>query len=263
LKEKFNVKLPEFIPKLIHVGEKSEFERIRNTDLAELKFQNMPNTIVGENDDTPNFISVNRLDFEGVEIHGGIIKDSTAKGGLKYSIIQPRLSVKDKKNFDIITKLLMTELSVSLNEIKTKKDAERRLKRKIIQLIKKYKLEIPTKNLSKITYYAIRNFIYLGKIEPLMRDHMIEEISCDGTGIPLYIWHREYESIPTNIIFNSDKELDNFARKVSYICGKHVSMANPIIDASLPDGSRINLTLGHEITNCIICYFRKIFCRYF
>jgi len=248
LKEKFNVKLPEFIPKLIHAEEKSEFERITNTDLAELKFQNMPNTIVRENDDTPNFISVNRLDFEGAEIHGGIIKDPTAKGGLKYSIIQPRLSVKDKKNFDIITKLLMTELSVSLNEIKTKKDAERRLKRKIIQLIKKYKLEIHTKNLSKITYYAIRNFIYLGKIEPLMRDHMIEEISCDGTGIPLYIWHREYESIPTNIIFNSDKELDNFARKISYICGKHVSMANPIIDAALPDGSRINLTLGHEIT---------------
>jgi len=248
LKEKFNVKLPEFIPKSIHREEKTEFERIKETDLSELKFQNMPNTVVDENEDIPNFISVNRLDFEGVEIHGGIIKDPTSKGGLKYSIIQPRLSVKDKKNFDIITKLLMTELSVSLNEIKTKKDAEKRLKRKIIQLIKKYKLGIPTKNLSKITYYAIRNFIYLGKIEPLMRDHMIEEISCDGTGIPLYIWHREYESIPTNIAFNSDNELNNFARKISYICGKHVSMANPIIDASLPDGSRINLTLGHEIT---------------
>ncbi len=248
MKERFNIKLPEFIPKLIHPEEKTEFERITENDLAELKFQNMPNAVVDENEDIPNFISVNKLDFEGAEIHGGIIKDSTARGGLKYCIIQPRLSVKDKKNFDIITKLLMTELSVSLNEIKTKKDAERRLKRKIIQLIKKYKLGIPTKNLSKITYYAIRNFIYLGKIEPLMRDHMIEEISCDGTGIPLYVWHREYESIPTNIIFNSDKELDNFARKISYICGKHVSMANPIIDASLPDGSRINLTLGHEIT---------------
>ena len=77
---------------------------------------------------------------------------------------------------------------------------------------------------------------------------MVEEVSCDGTNIPLYIWHREYESIPTNVIFSTDKELNNFARKISYVCGKHVSMANPIIDASLPDGSRINLTLGHEIT---------------
>ena len=200
------------------------------------------------NEPVPKFISVNKLDFIGTEIHGGIIKDPTSIGGLRYLVIQPRLSVKDKKNFDLIKKLLMTELSISLTDIKSKEDAERRLKKKIIQLIKKYKLEITTKNLSKIAYYAIRDFIYLGKIEPLMRDHMVEEISCDGTGIPLYIWHREYESIPTNVVFTTDKELNNFSRKISYMSGKHVSTANPIIDASLPDGSRINLTLGHEIT---------------
>lgn len=196
----------------------------------------------------PKFITVTKLDFNGSEIHGGIIKDPTSIGGFRYLVIQPHLSIRNKKNFDIIKKLLMTELSVALIDIKSKEEAEKRLRKKIIQLIKKYKLEAPTKSLSKITYYAIRDFIYLGKIEPLMRDHMIEEISCDGTGIPLYIWHREYESIPTNIMFTTNKELNNFARKASYLCGKHVSIANPIIDASLPDGSRINLTLGHEIT---------------
>ena len=77
---------------------------------------------------------------------------------------------------------------------------------------------------------------------------MIEEISCDGTNIPLYVWHREFESIPTNIIFETDKELNNFARKVAYLGGKHISIAEPIIDTSLPDGNRINLTFGHEIT---------------
>ncbi|MFB5645384.1 MAG: type II/IV secretion system ATPase subunit [Nitrosopumilaceae archaeon] len=200
------------------------------------------------NEPVPKFISVNKIDFIGTSIHGGIIKDPTSIGGLRYLVIQPRLSVKDKKNFDLIKKLLMTELSISLTDISSKVDAEKRLKKKIVQLIRKYKLDIPTKNLSKIAYYAIRDFIYLGKIEPLMRDHMVEEISCDGTGIPLYIWHREYESIPTNVVFTTDKELNNFSRKISYMSGKHVSTANPIIDASLPDGSRINLTLGHEIT---------------
>ena len=196
----------------------------------------------------PKFLTISKIDFSGTEIHSGIIKDPTSIGGIRYVVIQPRLSIQDKKNFDIIKKLLMTELSISLTEIKSKKDAEKRLRKKIAQLIRKFKLEIPTKNFSKISYYAIRDFIYLGKIEPLMRDHMVEEISCDGTAIPLYIWHREYESIPTNIMFTSDKELNNFARKISYICGKHVSTANPIIDATLPEGSRINLTLGHEIT---------------
>ena len=200
------------------------------------------------NEPVPKFISVNKLEFIGTEIHGGIVRDPTSIGGLRYLVIQPRLSINDKKNFDLIKKLLMTELSISLTDIKSKEEAEKRLRKKIVQLIRKYKLEIRTKSLSKIAYYAIRDFIYLGKIEPLMRDHMIEEISCDGTGIPLYVWHREYESIPTNVVFTTDKELNNFSRKIAYLGGKHVSVANPIIDASLPDGSRINLTLGHEIT---------------
>ena len=196
----------------------------------------------------PQFMTLSKLDWDNNEIHAGIIKDPTAKGGLRYQVIEPVLSDRDQKAFEIIKKLLITELSVSLTEIKSKKDAERRLKKKIASMIKKYRLKIPPKNIEKINYFAVRDFVHLGKIEPLMRDHMIEEISCDGTNIPIYIWHRELESMPTNIIFENDAELNNFARKMAYICGKHVSMADPIIDASLPNGSRINLTLGHEIT---------------
>ena len=196
----------------------------------------------------PQFMTLSKLDWDNNEIHAGIIKDPTAKGGLRYQVIEPMLTERDQKAFDIIKKLLMTELSVSLGEIKSKKDAERRLKNKIAIMIKKYRLKIPPKNIEKINYFAVRDFVYLGKIEPLMRDHMIEEISCDGTNIPIYVWHREHESIPTNIIYKNESELNNFARKMAYVCGKHVSVADPIIDASLPGGSRINLTLGHEIT---------------
>ena len=229
---------------------KSDFHKISTPDVKKVTTQNLPEQSILEKIEKPipKFISVSKLNFDNAEIHGGVTKDTSARGGLSYTIIEPTLSERDKKNFEIIKKLLMIELSISLSEIKTKKAAEIKLARKITQLIKKYKLEIPAKNLSKITYYAIRDFVYLGKIEPLMRDHMVEEISCDGTNIPLYIWHREFESIPTNIRFETDKELNNFARKVSYMSGKHVSMANPIVDAALPDGSRINLTLGHEIT---------------
>ena len=196
----------------------------------------------------PQFMSLSKLDFDKYDVRAGLIKDPTADGGIRYQIIEPVLTERDKKALEIIKKLLMTELSVSMGEIKSKKEAEYRLGAKIDRMIKNYRLSIPKKNIAKIKYYAIRDFVHLGKIEPLMRDHMIEEISCDGTGIPLYIWHRELESIPTNIMFEKDNELNNFARKLAYICGKHISMADPIVDASLPDGSRINLTLGHEIT---------------
>ena len=196
----------------------------------------------------PQFMTLSKLDFDKFDVRAGLIKDPTAKGGIRYQIIEPSLSERDAQALEIIKKLLMTELSVSMGEIKSKKEAEYRLGRKIEKMIKTYRLKIPAKNIAKIKYFAIRDFVHLGKIEPLMRDHMIEEISCDGTGIPLYVWHREHESIPTNIMYPKDAELNNFARKLAYICGKHVSMADPIVDATLPDGSRINLTLGHEIT---------------
>jgi len=210
-------------------------------------FKSKSNEVKEENS-IPNFMTIAKLDWDNKEIHAGIIKDPTAKGGLRYKVIEPVLTEKEKKTFEIIKKLLMTELSVSFSEIKTKREAELKLTRKISSMVKKYRLKIPLKNIDKINYFAVRDFIYLGKIEPLMRDHMIEEISCDGTNVPIYVWHRELESMPTNIIFEKDAELNNFARKLAYICGKHVSASSPILDATLPGGSRINLTLGHEIT---------------
>jgi flagellar protein FlaI len=66
--------------------------------------------------------------------------------------------------------------------------------------------------------------------------------------IPIYVWHRLYESLPTNIIFTDPAELDSFIIRLAYLAGKNISIASPILDASLPEGSRIQLTYGREIT---------------
>jgi len=240
-----NLKLNIFKDKLAipKINKKSEKNKDKS-DKSDLKIDPSPTP----EKKIPQFMSLAKLDFNKYDIRAGLIKDPTAKGGIRYQIIEPSLTERDVQALELIKKLLMTELSVAMGEIKSKKEAEYRLGAKIERMIKTYRLKIPAKNIAKIKYYAIRDFIHLGKIEALMRDHMIEEISCDGTGIPLYVWHRELESIPTNIIFEKDSELNNFARKLAYVCGKHISMADPIVDATLPDGSRINLTLGHEIT---------------
>ena len=212
----------------------SELQKLQISPNNTIKSNNHKADSISKQDENeskiPQFMTLSKLEWDNNEIHAGVIKDPTAKGGLRYMVIEPVLSERDQRAFEIIKKLLMTELSVSLQEIKSKKDAERRLKKKIASMIKKYRLNIPKKNIAKINYYAIRDFVHLGKIEPLMRDHMIEEISCDGTNIPIYIWHREHESMPTNIIFEKDVELNNFSRKMAYICGKHVSMADPFMD---------------------------------
>ena len=115
-------------------------------------------------------------------------------------------------------------------------------------MIKQYKLKVEAEILDKLMYYLTRDFIYTGRIEPLMRDHMIEDISCDGPGVPIYIWHRQYESMPTNVIFEEGKELDSFVIKLAYLSGKHISIASPMVDGGLAYGSRVQLTYSKEVT---------------
>ncbi|MFQ5999943.1 MAG: type II/IV secretion system ATPase subunit, partial [Candidatus Bathyarchaeia archaeon] len=74
------------------------------------------------------------------------------------------------------------------------------------------------------------------------------DISADGVNIPIYVWHREYESLPTNIIFEDVDELNSFIIRLAYLAGKNISIASPMLDATLPDGSRIQLTYGTEVT---------------
>ncbi|HXX72958.1 MAG TPA: type II/IV secretion system ATPase subunit, partial [Candidatus Acidoferrales bacterium] len=102
--------------------------------------------------------------------------------------------------------------------------------------------------LDKLMYYLSRDLVKLGRIEAIMQDHMIEDVSCDGPGVPIYVWHRQLESIPTNIKFETPKELDNFVVKLAYLCNKHVSIASPMVDGGLPDGSRVQLTYAKEVT---------------
>ena len=81
-----------------------------------------------------------------------------------------------------------------------------------------------------------------------MRDPNIEDISCDGSGVPLFLYHRQFGSLKSNVSFSTEEELSSFVFKLAQKCGKHISIAEPMLDATMPDGSRIQMTLSDEIT---------------
>jgi flagellar protein FlaI len=100
----------------------------------------------------------------------------------------------------------------------------------------------------KIFYYIFQEFTGYGKIDILMHDEGIEDISCDGPNIPIFIYHKTYESIKSNIVFENPDELDSFAVKLAQICGKQISIYEPIIDGKLADGSRLSVMLAKTVT---------------
>ena len=149
-------------------------------------------------------------------VYAAIVKEPETQK-TRYEIIEPTLQPDEEQHLREIKSFLMDELDVNLKEIESKEKAESYLNQKVRELVKKYKLKIPPEAVDKLAYFIIRDFLGYGKIDPLMKDHLIEDISADGVNIPLYVWHRLYESLPTNIIFTDAAELDSFVIHLAYL----------------------------------------------
>jgi len=110
-------------------------------------------------------------------------------------------------------------------------------------------MDISYETYKKIYYYLCRDFIGFNETEPLLRDYFVEDIECNGINSPIYIVHRIYRNIKTNLIFKDGGVLESFVEKLAQRCGRYISYSQPILDGSLPDGSRVNATYTKDITS--------------
>ncbi len=110
-----------------------------------------------------------------------------------------------------------------------------------------YGIRLDKASRDRMQYYLERNYLGYGKIDALMHDGQIEDISCNGVDIPIFLFHQRYQNIRTNIAFR-EEELNSIVVRLAQRGGRHISVAMPIVSATLPNGSRIEATLGREIT---------------
>jgi flagellar protein FlaI len=125
-------------------------------------------------------------------------------------------------------------------------DSEREFERELAHQLARHGKAVDDGTLYKLLYYFRRDFLGYGLIDPLMRDGNIEDVSCDGHDLPTYVYHHEYENLRTNVVFSEDR-LDSFVDRLANKAGTHVSVASPLRDATLPDGSRLQLTRGGDV----------------
>ncbi|MEM5801155.1 MAG: type II/IV secretion system ATPase subunit [Candidatus Aenigmatarchaeota archaeon] len=167
---------------------------------------------------------------------------------LIYYVEEPQMTNEEKKMLKKIVDELVDAIQVGFNSIKDQKKAQEYLESQVIKIIESLNLPITKEQFVKIMYFIYRDFIGLNKIEPLLRDPWIEDIGCDGVNVPIYVVHRKYGSIQTNIKFDDINELREFVIKLAEKSGRYISYAEPILDGTLPDGSRINASLAGDVT---------------
>jgi len=177
-----------------------------------------------------------------------VIVQNPKTGEFNYILDELQLDPLEKGVYDRILDILLAEIESPKEEIA---DPRKFFAEEAKKIVDKYRISLgwlPDVSWYKILYHAERDLVGFGKIDPLMRDPNIEDISCDGVEKPVYIWHRKYESIESNLRFHNDEILDNTVVKLVHMAGKHVSTAFPIVDASLPGKHRLAVCYRREIT---------------
>jgi archaeal flagellar protein FlaI len=165
-----------------------------------------------------------------------------------YEVIEPKLDEKMKEIIKKIKELIEQRLDIDLSKMNLIK-AKEYLMSQIDDIIKYFKLDLTEEEIEIVRYYIERDFLGLGKIDVLMKDPNIEDISCDGVGIPIFVFHRDHRlgSLQTNIVFEDPAELDSFVIKLSQLAGKSISVTQPLVNGTLPDNSRLQATLATDI----------------
>ncbi len=164
----------------------------------------------------------------------------------QYRVLEPILAEDERQVLDFVQQQLISELSVRFDQVKH--GVEHILNETFSKIVKKHGISLDEMLRKNLFYYIKRRFLGFGRIDPLMKDPHIEDISCDGQHTPLFVVQREFGSLETNISFVSEENLSSFVVKLAQKCGKHISVADPMLDATMPDGSRIQMTLSGEVT---------------
>jgi archaeal flagellar protein FlaI len=179
-----------------------------------------------------------------VEPYSYIKIERVRNEGFTYVVVEPAISQKEKT--------ILMETYAHLRDIiiydNTEKGREDRIDPvAVAKIIREFDPDITDDRVEILNYYIKRDLSGYGPLEVLMRDPALEDLSCNGHDLPVFIFHRSYGSLPTSIYF-TEAELNQFVLKLAQKANKQMSLSNPMVDATLPDGARIQITYSEVVS---------------
>jgi flagellar protein FlaI len=202
--------------------------------------QDSPNLIYGIND--PMFIHIYKEEGKGI----------------MYHVIEPRVKEEEQKLFEEVMDRMIelahkypvpddvTEIGPVLLKLYDEIVTVNESKNPIAKYLST-KIPVSKELYETVKYYLIRNRVGYAKLEPLFYDQYLEDIHCTGVG-SINMIHKVFEMVHTNITFPTDEELNRYIIEVSERVERPTSDAKPVVDAMMPDGSRVNFIYSREIS---------------
>jgi len=147
----------------------------------------------------------------------------------------------DKLKEEFVTKVAAGTIPVS--EEDAQHSIQNRFKKEIIILIEKYFPKIDNKNKNLLISYVMRENVGLGNIEILLKDSRLEEIVVNSSKEPVWVYHKQFGWLRTNVNIPSEERIRHFATMIGRDVQKELTLLKPLLDAHLATGDRVNATL--------------------
>lgn len=216
----------------------------------------------------------------GVEIRAGAFSEGTVRasytisslidirvdisegidGKLRYFVREPLLSEDGRNLLERVISMVYSDRS--LMALLSAHGFSKKTYEEVLKLINEYRRrrsggffkkssskslslhEIAESELESVAYYVVRDLTGYGPLDPLIRDQQIEDITCNGVELPVYVFHREFEWLETNVVFPNVNALERLIRILAVRSGQEPSVANPIVEGVLePEGYRVHIVL--------------------
>jgi len=163
---------------------------------------------------------------------------------LHYEVPVPKANTSEQEIIDTVKEAATRIISLAPYKIRDEKQRWNVYYQKVMEIITSSpELKIPEGMLSFYAESVVRDMVGYGKIDLLLKDDLLEEVMIIGPNFPVYVFHRQYEMMTTNIVFFSDKEVQDVVGRIARYAGRRIDYSQPLLDARLPDGSRVNATL--------------------
>lgn len=179
---------------------------------------------------------------------------------LVYSISLPMFEEASMALLEEIRDRIVTTTPVKLEMLRDASALEKtrkKIKAEAIKLLKRFIKEPTDDVLEYVSSFLADEMLGLGNIEILLRDENLEEVVINGSREPVWVYHKKYGWLITNITITSEAQIENYAQIIGRRVGRQITILNPLMDAHLISGDRINATLFPISTNGNTLTIRK------
>lgn len=160
-----------------------------------------------------------------------------------YSISITNISDTTKLILEKIRDEFVSEETKQLSEEASIANIQEQFKEKILKLLAKYFPTADRKVMDMLINYLLQQNIGFGNIDILLQDNNLEEIAINSSKEPVYVYHRKHGWLKTNVVIPNESRIRHYSTIIGRDVGKEITLLNPLMDAHLKTGDRVNATL--------------------